>query len=303
MISPGIVTTRPRRLPPALRAALFPALLMFAALMALAAACPAAAAACPAAAAEPGRSVEAIRASGTVMIGVYRAKPPFGYTDAQGEYQGYDVYYARRLAQDLGVEPCFVPVDPATRVEMLNSGRADVILANFTVTPERAKIVDFALPYMKVALGVVSPRSAPVRTVEELRGRTLITIRGTRAEKYFDWHYPEIHQLRFDTHAMAYAALHAGLGDAFANDNKEVLAWALSHRGFVVGIDTLGDIDTIAPAVRKGNHSLRGWINHHLRELGREQFFHRAYKLTLAPVYGSATDAEAVVIEGGVVRM
>lgn len=262
-----------------------------------------AAAACSALPAQPGRSVDEIRASGMIAIGVYRAKPPFGYTDAQGEYQGYDIYYARRLAQDLGVEPCFVAVDPAERVEMLNSGRADVILANFTVTPERAEQVDFCLPYMKIALGVVSPRSAPVRNVEELRGLTLITIRGTRAEKYFDWNYPEIHQLRFDSHAMAYAALHAGLGHAFANDNKEVLAWALSHRGYVVGIDSLGDIDTIAPAVRKDNRSLREWINHHLRELGREQFFHKAYKLTLAPVYGSATSPEAVVIEGGVVRM
>ena len=290
------------RLPPAaVLAAVLAALLLLTALPAAAAA--PAATACPAGAVGPGRDVEAIRASGVIMIGVYRAKPPFGYTDAQGEYQGYDVYYARRLAQDLGVVPCFVPVDPATRVEMLDSGRTDVILANFTVTPERAELVDFCLPYMKVALGVVSPRSSPVRTIEDLRGRTMITIRGTRAEKYFDWNYPEIHQLRFDTHAMAYAALQAGLGHAFANDNKEVLAWALSHRGFVVGIDTLGDIDTIAPAVRKGNRSLRGWINHHLRELGHEQFFHKAYKLTLAPVYGSATDAESIVIEGGVVRM
>ena len=60
----------------------------------------------------------------------------------------------------LGVELKLVSVDAPNRVEYLTSAKVDIILANFTVTSARAEVVDFALPYMKVALGVVSPDSA-----------------------------------------------------------------------------------------------------------------------------------------------
>ena len=67
--------------------------------------------------------------------------------------------------EDLGTELELVSVDAPNRVEYLTSAKVDVILANFTVTPERAEVVDFALPYMKVALGVVSPDGALITDV------------------------------------------------------------------------------------------------------------------------------------------
>ena len=111
------------------------------------------------------RTLDEIKADGTLKIGVFSDKKPFGYIDENGEYQGYDVYLARRLAEDLGVELELVSVDAPNRVEYLQSAKVDIILANFTVTAERAEVVDFALPYMKVALGVVSPDSALITDV------------------------------------------------------------------------------------------------------------------------------------------
>ena len=46
------------------------------------------------------RTLDEIKADGTVNIGVFSDKNPFGYVDENGEYQGYDVYFARRLAED-----------------------------------------------------------------------------------------------------------------------------------------------------------------------------------------------------------
>ena len=101
-------------------------------------------------------------------------KHHFGYVDENGEYQGYDVYFGNRIAKDLGVKVKYVPVEAAARVEVLATGKVDLVLANFTVTPERAEKVDFALPYMKVALGIVSPKSALVTDPAQLNGKTLI---------------------------------------------------------------------------------------------------------------------------------
>lgn len=248
------------------------------------------------------RTLDEIKESGKIIIGVFSDKNPFGYVDENGDYQGYDVYFAQRLAEDLGVELEYVSTEPASRVEYLESGKVDVILANFTVTEERAESVDFALPYMKVALGVVSPDDALITKPEQLNGKKLIVAKGTTAETYFTENYPDVELLKFDQYTEAYNALLDGRGDALSTDNTEVLAWALQNDGFSVGIQSLGDLDTIAPAVSKGNDTLKEWIDEEIKSLADEQFFHADYKETLEPVYGTEVDIDSLVVEGGVVE-
>lgn len=248
------------------------------------------------------RTLDEIKESGTVKIGVFSDKNPFGYVDENGKYQGYDVYFAERIAKDLGVEVEYVSTDAANRVEYLKSGKVDIILANFTVTPERAESVDFALPYMKVALGVVSPDTALITSAEQLNGKKLIVTKGTTAETFFSENYPDVELVKFDQYTEAYNALLDGRGDAFSTDNTEVLAWALQNEGFSVGIESIGNLDTIAPAVSKGNETLLKWINDEIVALADEEFFHADYKATLEPVYGSAVDIDSLVVEGGVVE-
>ena len=248
------------------------------------------------------RTLDEIKESGKVTIGVFSDKKPFGYVDENGEYQGYDVYYGNRIAKDLGVEVEYVPVEAASRVEYLKSAKVDIILANFTVTDERAEQVDFAAPYMKVALGVVSPDSASITEPEQLNGKTLIVSKGTTAETYFGENYPDVKLLKFDQYSEAYNALLDGRGDALSTDNTEVLAWALENDGYSVGIESLGNIDTIAAAVQKGNTDLLNFLNDEIKTLGEEKFFHADYDATLAPVYGDAADPENLVVEGGVVE-
>ena len=248
------------------------------------------------------RTLDEIKESGKIIIGVFSDKAPFGYVDENGAYQGYDVYFADRIGKDLGVDVEYVSLDPASRVEFVQTGKVDVVLANFTVTEERAQQVDFALPYMKVSLGVVSPDGNVITDVSQLDGKTLIVCKGTTAETYFSENYPNVTLQKYDQYADAYNALLDGRGDAFSTDNTEVLAWALSNPGFTVGIDSLGDVDTIAPAVHKGNSTLLDWLNTEIESLAEEQFFHADYDATLAPVYGEAADPEALVVEGGKVE-
>ena len=245
------------------------------------------------------RTVEQIKKSGEIKIAVFSDKKPFGYVDEYGEYQGYDVYFGNRIAKDLGVKVKYVPVEAASRVEFLVTGKVDIVLANFTVTPERAEKVDFALPYMKVALGVVSPESALVTKPEDLIGKKLIISKGTTAETYFTKNYPEVELLKFDQYAEAYAALLDGRGAGMSTDNTEVLAWALENPGYKVGIESLGELDTIAAAVQKGNSILLEWLNNEIVELGKENFFHADYEATLRSTYGADSDADALVVEGG----
>lgn len=251
------------------------------------------------------RTLEEIKKDGKIRIGVFSDKNPFGYVDENGKVQGYDIYFAKRIAKDLlGSEDAveFVYVEAASRVEYLQSGKVDITLANFTVTEERSEKVDFALPYMKVALGVVSPDSALIKSVDDLDGKNLIVVKGTTAETYFSENYPNVKLTKYDEYQEAYDALADGRGDAFSTDNTEVLAWAMKNKGFTVGIESLGNVDAIAPAVQKGNTELLNWLNEEIKALGEEQFFHADYEATLRSVYGEDADADQLVVEGGVME-
>ena len=182
------------------------------------------------------------------------------------------------------------------------TGKVDIVLANFTVTKERAEQVDFALPYMKVALGVVSPAKANITSIDQLKDKLLIVAKGTTAETYFAKHHPEVKLLKFDQYTETFNALLDGRGAAFSTDNTEVLAWAMKNPDFKVGITSLGDLDTIAPAVQKGNKELLAYINDEIKKLGEENFFHKNYEATLAPVYGSAVNPDDLVVEGGEIK-
>lgn len=251
------------------------------------------------AASESYRTLDEIKEDGTINIGVFSDKNPFGYVDENGDYQGYDVYFANRLAKDLGVKVNFVSTEAANRIEYLQTGKVDVILANFTVTEERAQEVDFALPYMNVALGVVSREDNVVKSLDNWnKDDSIIVISGTTAETYLTENYPDIPLQKFDSYATAKEAFQNGTSVAWANDNTEVIAFALQNKGYTVGISELGNKDTIAPAVTKGNDSLREWINSEIETLGQESFFHKDYEETLVDTYG--TDYEdSLVVEGG----
>ena len=246
------------------------------------------------------RTVDEIKESGTINIGVFSDKSPFGYVDENGDYQGYDVYFAERIGKDLGVDINYVSTEAASRIEYLQTGKVDIILANFTVTEERAEEVDFALPYMNVAVGVVSHDDNVVTDLEQIGpDDQVIVISGTTAETYLTKNYPDIALQKFDTYAAAKSAFENGTGIAWANDNTEVIAFAAENEGYTVGIDSLGSADTIAPAVTKGNESLLNWLNDEIKALGKENFFHADYEATLIDTYGAEFE-DTLVVEGGV---
>ncbi len=249
------------------------------------------------------RDLDEIKQSGYIKIAVHDDQPPFGYVDAVGAFQGYDVYFGRRIAADLGVKPRFVPTNSADKIEIVRRGDADITLANCTVTAKRAQKVDFALPYMKATLAVVSRKTKPIEKIEDLEGLTLAIVKGTTADEFFEgYRFGEIKFKDVKDHDEAYRLLLAGEVDAYSNDDTVLILWAKAHPEFVVAIKNLGEIDLIAPAVQKGNFKLINWLNHEIEKLGKENFFHEAYEKTLKSMFNDVLSADEIVVEGGRLR-
>ncbi|AXP08514.1 cysteine ABC transporter substrate-binding protein [Campylobacter hepaticus] len=245
-------------------------------------------------------SLENIKQNGIVKIGVFGDKPPFGYVDEKGLNQGYDIYLAKRIAKELfGDENKvqFVLVEAANRVEFLKSNKVDIILANFTQTPQRAEQVDFCLPYMKVALGVVVPKHSDITSIEELKDKTLLLNKGTTADAYFTQNYPDIKTLKYDQNTETFAALMDARGDALSHDNTLLFAWVKEHPDFKMAIKELGNKDFIAPAVKKGDKELKEFIDHLILKLNKENFFDKAYDETLKNYFGDDVKAYDIIIK------
>lgn len=244
-------------------------------------------------------TLDTIKERGAIRIAVFSDKPPFGYIDSEGNNSGYDVEIGKKIAKDLlGDESKveFVLTEAASRTEVLQSDKVDITLANFTVTDERKEKVDFAKPYMKVSLGVVS-KDGTIKSIDDLKGKTVIVNKGTTAESYFTKNYPDIKLLKFDQNTEAFEALKDGRGDALAHDNTLLFAWAKENKGFSVGINNLGQQDVIAPAVKKGNDELLNWLNDEIDKLASNGEIKEAYNKTLRPVYGDEVKAEDIIVE------
>ena len=240
-----------------------------------------------------------IKDRGYITIATEGDWAPYTYHDESNALVGYDVEIGQAIAEYLGVEARFNEAPCDSILAGVEAGRFDIACNGVSYTPERAEKVDFALPYMNVALGVVSPDSRVIKDLSEItEGDQVIVISGTTAEDYLIKNNPEIALQKYDTYANAKNALENGNAVAWANDNTEVIAFALENPGYTVGIPSLGSQDTIAPAVSKGNETLLNWINDEIKALAAENFFHKDYEETLVDTYGLDYE-ESLVLEGG----
>jgi len=221
---------------------------------------------------------------GYIIVGIFGESPPFGYVDQAGQLAGRDAMIARRFAYEMfGDEDAirFEIATAANRIEYLRSFRVDVIIANFTVTEERAEQVDFALPYGRVFLGVIANEGAGIETFEDLAGRSLIVTQGTTAHLYFYQNHPDINLLIFANNQASFDALADGRGDAMAHDNSLLLRHVWENDGFVVIEDRLGEQDVLAPAIRQNQPELLDWLNETTLKLRDEGFFYEVFEQTM----------------------
>lgn len=243
-------------------------------------------------------SVSQIKRRGYLRVAVFGDLPPYGWVNSSGKRVGYDVYLAHRMAKDLGVKIRFIQVNANNRVDTLNSNKADIVLANFTVTPERKEVVDFAKPYMKVSVGVISPKKAPITGAAQLKGKKLIVTKGTTAENYFT-QQKGVNLLKFDSKTQQFNALKNGRGAALADDNSYLYAWVKQNPNYTVGIRSIGPRQYVSPAVKKGNRSLLKWTNQEITKLNRQSFFVKDYNKELRPYFGKDIKPTDIILKQG----
>lgn len=131
-----------------------------------------------------GSDVQAIIDRGVLKVGVKSDVLGFGYMDPlTSEYEGMEIDLAKKLADFLGVDVEFTTVTAATRTELLDSGDIDCVMATFTITEERKQSWNFTTPYYTDHVTVLVKDSSNLKTLEDLKDKTVGVSSGSTSAK------------------------------------------------------------------------------------------------------------------------
>lgn len=155
-------------------------------------------------------TLDTIKERGQVSVGVKADSKPWGFLDEQGNPVGMEVDLARDIAGRLGVELEIVVVQSSNRIQFLEQGRVDLLIATMYDTPERRRVIDMVQPhYYSAATNILAPRSAGFKEWTELEGKDVCGQQGSVYNRWIEQTY-NAKAMSLPTIEEAYAALRAG---------------------------------------------------------------------------------------------
>ena len=120
-----------------------------------------------------------IKKKGTLIVGTKADYRPFGYLDPSGKIIGFEPDLAADVAKRLGVKLELVPVVASNRIQFLQQGKIDLMIATMSDTPERRKTVDIIDPdYYASGTNVLAKKSEGLKSWDQLKGKKVCLIQG-----------------------------------------------------------------------------------------------------------------------------
>jgi polar amino acid transport system substrate-binding protein len=207
-------------------------------------------------------ALDDIKKAGKIRIAIDLGVPPYGMTDDKMQPTGSDVATAKALAKDWGLEFELVPTTGATRIPALQTGKADLVISTLSITPERAKVIDFSKGYAVLRTVIAAPKSVNVKSLAELDGKTVGTVRGTTHDTQLTKEGPKGMKLvRFEDDATEAQAFLGGQVDIFST--AELLVAPIDKKNPARQVEVKFVLDTfkLAVGVKKDEARLLEEVN------------------------------------------
>jgi polar amino acid transport system substrate-binding protein len=202
-----------------------------------------------------------IRQAKKIRISIDLTNSPYGRTDEKMQPSGSDVEIAKLLSQDLGVEFEIIPTTGASRIPNLTSGKADIVISSLSITPERAKAIDFSVPYADLLSVVAGPKSIDVKTLQDLDGKKVAVTRGTTQDNDLTARAKGTQVVRYEDDATLALAVASGQADLFATGRAQVVVINAKNPARELEPKITLQTFLLAIGVRKGDAELLAWVN------------------------------------------
>ncbi|CAN2923630.1 transporter substrate-binding domain-containing protein [Streptococcus dysgalactiae] len=138
-----------------------------------------------------------ITKKGQLRIGVKQDVPNFGYYHPKHrQFEGMEIDIAKKIAKALDVKPQFTAVTAQTREALLDNQQLDMIIATYTITPERQKQYAFSNPYYLDEIGFLVKKSDAITSIKELNQKTIGVAQGSTTKNAIE-EYGKAHDLSF----------------------------------------------------------------------------------------------------------
>ncbi|MGT2933306.1 transporter substrate-binding domain-containing protein [Streptococcus catagoni] len=179
-------------------------------------------------------AIKKIKKSGLLRVGVKQDVPNFGYYSADsGKYEGMEIDIAKKIAKSLGVKADFTAVTAQTREALLDNGQLDIIIATYTITPERQASYSFSKPYYLDEVGFLVNKDSKISTIKDLNHQTIGVAQGSTTKAAIE-EYGKAHKLDFKfvqlgSYPELAISLYAKRIDAFSVD-KSILTGYTSRK-------------------------------------------------------------------------
>jgi polar amino acid transport system substrate-binding protein len=196
-----------------------------------------------------------------VRIAIDVAIPPFGMTDDKMQPTGSDVDTARLLAKDLGVNLEIVTTTGPTRIPMLQTNKVDLVISTLSITSDRAKVIDFSLPYADHPSVVAALKSIPLKDMSDLDGKKVAVVRGTTQDTDLTQQAKGAQLVRYEDDATMALAFASGQVDILATARS--LLPAINKKNPARTAESRITMQTfyLAIGMRKNEPKLKDWVN------------------------------------------
>ena len=135
-------------------------------------------------------TLDKIRQRGKLIVGVKADYKPWGFVNPDGKLVGLEIDLARDVAKALAVDIKLVPVQTSNRMQFLEQGKIDMIIATMTDRSDRRKVVGIVVPnYYSSGTNAMARKSFHLKGWEDLRGKPVCTKQGSFYNKEMEQTY------------------------------------------------------------------------------------------------------------------
>jgi polar amino acid transport system substrate-binding protein len=197
-----------------------------------------------------------------LQVGILVDLPPFGVVNASNQYEGYDVDVAKLMAKYLGVELELVPVTGPNRIPYLLTSKVDALVATFGITPERARQVQFAIPYSSIDIVLMASNDRKIANAADLKPLKVGVARASTQDTAISAAAPkDTRIMRFDDDATTAQALLSNQIDAIGVNT--VTARQIQAMNPAAGYETKFVLrhQPNGITLRRGQTDLLQWVN------------------------------------------